>query len=280
MLVSKWDGLGWGSTNVCVLLRSWYCKYMYICIIYIYIYVLFYLNRIPQLDPGWLLLQYHSSRNLKNLMPQKPQKGASQVRMGFPGFVLDGSLMIIRTIKVTCCNILNPIFVYPVYSFCNVTELPPKKKHQKHPRLVFASVCCQGSTGGKKEFAMDKRSCFMENKVWKGLIFNLNKEQTLCKIDGREAKSHALACVIPVQTRSLQTKAIIGTLAQDDINFRLARLPSRYGHHWKYEEACSYKDYGSACIQRHWLKKQALKDITKVIETHHHQFLSYAVIQE
>lgn len=198
--------------------------YIYICA------VLFYLNRIPQLDPGWLLLQYHSSRNLKNLIPKSPvvlPKCAWET-----GFVLDGSLMTIRTIKLL--QHPHPIFVYPIHSFRNETELP-QKKHQKNPRLLDPSVFCHGSTGGKKEFAMDKRSCFMENKVWKGLIFNLNNEQTLCKIDGREAKSHAHACVIPVQTRSLQTKPIIETLAQDDINFRLARLPSHYGHHWKYE---------------------------------------------
>ena len=73
----------------------------------------------------------------KSHAPKAP-KGASQVRMGFPGFVLDTSLMIIRTIKVTCCNFLNPIFVYPLHFFCNVTELPPpkKKKTPKKPTTL------------------------------------------------------------------------------------------------------------------------------------------------
>ena len=94
--------------------------------------------------------------------PQKP-RGASQVRMGNRirfGWILDDN----RNYKSNMLQHPHPIFVYPVHFFCNVTELP-KKKHLKNPRLVFASFFCHGSTGGKKEFAMDKRSCFMENKV-------------------------------------------------------------------------------------------------------------------
>ena len=92
--------------------------------------------------------------------PQKP-RGASQVRMGKRirfGWILDDN----RNYKSNMLQHPHPIFVYPVHFFCNVTELPPKK-HQK-PRL-FCIDFCHGSTGGKKEFAMDKRSCFMENKV-------------------------------------------------------------------------------------------------------------------
>ena len=104
----------------------------------------------------------------------------------------------------------------------SVTSLADNKNpaNTRNPRHSFAkaflkgpllSMFCQnhGSTGGKKESAMDKRSCFMENKVWKGLIFNLNMMGGKLRV--MHMKKHACVCVCSVNTIICEANPIMGT---------------------------------------------------------------------
>ena len=96
------------------------------------------------------------------------------------GFVLDGSLMIIRTIKVTCCNILNPIFVYPIYIFllqCNRTPPPPKKKkHLKKPTTLGSIGFLPGIHRWQKGICHGQEVLFYGEQGLKGL--DLQPQQT------------------------------------------------------------------------------------------------------